>query len=1449
MALPQEGLLTLQQVNIELSKEPEAHITMNDSDVRALAKRPVNESSISFDDLKGRTTGIAEYTIRRGHVDEDLIRMVNRELGDLSKVHIIFEDGITVVNQVFFDQSIAKDITKGPYKMSGNTITDLSRFFRGCENMTEIGPELFYGLPKLKFIGSIFMNCPIKQYHSAMFKFNPELKELPPGVLDDNVIVPVDVFEGSAIEVISGNVRNESLDILNPIKNTIREINASIFQGQTIDPTMFADCINLFSVMKLSGNFEDRKGAYTTGFAGGAWLKADTFKDLLKLNTISSLNVRGYDVGFLNNLPGLLNVHNIDAQQVPIVGRIFDTCPNLNNITKLFGNANVEYTNRTLVSVDEHIFDNCPNILICSEAFANCVNFTGKVPELWKRSNAPSIIHYDYAKGTINASNYIEIPPDWGGGELPKEQTFTSKEDFDNRIQNLIASGKMKEMSFTFDGDFTQEPNLIRFPVETTETPKMIKTTHKITVNSKEYYYLNIDSMFEDCVNLKYINPSLFSTNEYGKYQFIKTARKTFKNACVDGTEFPTGIFNVVEGLYDVSECFMNSKCTFGTSGPFKEKHHLMKCVSTFENSKITDNLAVFWQGIDGHFQGELEYPQRDLTRMYANTRLIAPYALWNGSFINVQGGITYPVICDEMFAETDITNASMVVDSRAAGKMESIKGMFKGSKVTKGKDLNTFSIARYADYMYQNTPITSVGDLNSSTVISLEGIFDNCMQLQTATVDLTEENYSQRYPLNKNANWKFAFRNCSALTKVPNLWDIYKGESEDCFKGCGNASNFNDVPLAWGGIPDLITKTFNTIEEWNTAKADPNFGDNIQNEIHVFGFNDNITYPDNILYTPYQIQGRTKFSSMFRFNSAPKGLIISSELFTKLPNLSEEETQYNFTYTFEHSTIKSIPDKFISIPNIEKNFTVSLSNMFYDTDIISQKEINAHNIININNNNENITLNFSETFKNIDGVDKINLIYDNNITVNCQRFITASYNIKEILVRLNKTNNINAICESCSNLLKANIEINSNVNTYIDCTNIFSGCKSLKEDCRVYFNFDNFSNLRLSNMFSFCYNIETLDTNIFDKFNQYSNKIEVSNMFNQCLKLKHIPEIWTLETEYYLHDAFAKYCIEADNFEEVPESYGGPRMIEYTSRKDFINDLLSSKIVQNSIITFNINHPTNYVSFGSADGSTEFNSTIPIYIKSGPNNSVEFYGIVDGSSSKNVIYNNWNINFYKKYKFTYSINLFSYMKKAYSSTLPITELDLNITTNENFKDGEYYLIKFYELTYSSTDDINNINKVNLIQDREDMYKKTFYNFGWMFTRSYINGEISIDFNKVNGLDPNPSLYINFQNMFSDSSYITSIPNLFTNVPKFNNIGGKCKASQMFSGCSNLKYVDEKFFDKLPKDIPIYDMFKGCSKLQHIPPLWEKGFTGQHNGFATGCTSADNYNEVPEGWK
>lgn len=52
--------------------------------------------------------------------------------------------------------------------------------------------------------------------------------------------------------------------------------------------------------------------------------------------------------------------------------------------------------------------------------------------------------------------------------------------------------------------------------------------------------------------------------------------------------------------------------------------------------------------------------------------------------------------------------------------------------------------------------------------------------------------------------------------------------------------------------------------------------------------------------------------------------------------------------------------------------------------------------------------------------------------------------------------------------------------------------------------------------------------------------------------------------------------------------------------------------------------------------------------------------------------------------------------------------------------------------------------------------------------------------------------------------------------------------------------------------IKISNMFNGCSKMTGIAPadlLWNSGKTFESYGCFTGCTSLDNYDEIPDDWK
>ena len=86
---------------------------------------------------------------------------------------------------------------------------------------------------------------------------------------------------------------------------------------------------------------------------------------------------------------------------------LFDNCPNVTTVSECFRDCSL------LTSIPSGLFDYCPDITSFNSTFYNCTSITSDVPELW--------VIFPTAVGTacflndIAASNYGDIPTDWGG--------------------------------------------------------------------------------------------------------------------------------------------------------------------------------------------------------------------------------------------------------------------------------------------------------------------------------------------------------------------------------------------------------------------------------------------------------------------------------------------------------------------------------------------------------------------------------------------------------------------------------------------------------------------------------------------------------------------------------------------------------------------------------------------------------------------------------------------------------------------------------------------------------------------------------------------------------------------------------------------------------------------------------------------------------------------------
>lgn len=102
----------------------------------------------------------------------------------------------------------------------------------------------------------------------------------------------------------------------------------------------------------------------------------------------------------------------------------------------------------------------------------------------------------------------------------------------------------------------------------------------------------------------------------------------------------------------------------------------------------------------------------------------------------------------------------------------------------------------------------------------------------------------------------------------------------------------------------------------------------------------------------------------------------------------------------------------------------------------------------------------------------------------------------------------------------------------------------------------------------------------------------------------------------------------------------------------------------------------------------------------------------------------------------------------------------------------------------------------------------------------------------------------NFSSCFR-SSGISEIPrNIFQYTPLGSNF------SFCFALCESLSYVSNDIFSGIETSTPNFrNAFIGCTALRHCPPLWETWPNANARQCFFGCTNADNYAQVPSGWK
>lgn len=103
--------------------------------------------------------------------------------------------------------------------------------------------------------------------------------------------------------------------------------------------------------------------------------------------------------------------------------------------------------------------------------------------------------------------------------------------------------------------------------------------------------------------------------------------------------------------------------------------------------------------------------------------------------------------------------------------------------------------------YAFSKTSLSSIPEdlfSYSHDLYSFQYTFWDCLNLRSIPESLFDNIVDS-----EDLNFRSCFSGCSGITgAVPELWNKFPlcTKSEGCFSGCINASNYDDIPIRWGG-------------------------------------------------------------------------------------------------------------------------------------------------------------------------------------------------------------------------------------------------------------------------------------------------------------------------------------------------------------------------------------------------------------------------------------------------------------------------------------------------------------------------------------------------------------------------------------------------------------------------------------------------------------------------
>lgn len=475
---------------------------------------------------------------------------------------------------------------------------------------------------------------------------------------------------------------------------------------------------------------------------------------------------------------------------------LFNNCPDLNNVNSLFENSRViripenifnfntkiKYANGVfkrcynLNSNLENIFSKCSNSLIeVSECFYYCENMTFSLPEVWNKQKFPNIIYGNDYGYRCEKASNYNKIPYEFGGPY-SEAILNNTKTLDNNTLNKTKS-------------------LVKSVLKTVNIP-----TSPISLNDKDFRELAGISSGPISLRDFYGKSTQLQPEDCDYYfETIEDFRNRIENIIVENNgDFINKTFGFGDSVLSVSSGFLYDTRVISTpkmivannitdvSSLFEMSGVIKISEKLFDNCKNIKDASLLFLDLENN-NAIVELPENLLRNL---TELNNLYETFSG--INIVN------IPNNFFANNK--------------KISILDTTFSWTK-----------IETIPEDLFINTNITSV-----------HMCFYSCLKLKTIPQNL----FSNCPNINEFVS---CFEDCSSITSaVPELWKTHpNAKGTDCFKGCVNAANYNDIPSSWGGPKDESLILTIDCSQYNDTSVDAVIKSITSNQNHIINVSD----------------------------------------------------------------------------------------------------------------------------------------------------------------------------------------------------------------------------------------------------------------------------------------------------------------------------------------------------------------------------------------------------------------------------------------------------------------------------------------------------------------------------------------------------------------------------------------------------------------------------------